>query len=283
MVWCIRNVQIIYDRFPFQIFNNYILLFVILSVRRIVVVWLERIVLLTNVLFIITFNFILTLVFFIYIFSYSSYRYMYTCNYRHTWIIILLVLPIIYPFQTRIRTWPWWLMWGKFISHSLWYIYDDLKQELVSILWGHVNSGITLLQSHSIRNYGHIPLQNKGVYTSSRKRNIKNLPIHLCIFKNRYNFTTNYLHMIYWKIYFSTVKIFLEYAKRLCVPGLWQYSTSMVLHIVLDEAPFSTLTPTLGSITVGVDGVFASAPPPLPPPDAYFNVCSCWWLFVYFI
>ena len=121
-IWHVMNFHITCDRFPFQIFNNSILLVVILFIRGIVFMWLKIIVLLINFLSITNVTSILNLFFFIHIYSWSSGRSMYTWNERHTRRLILLVLPILCPSLTRSRTWSWWFLKGKNISHSYWLI-----------------------------------------------------------------------------------------------------------------------------------------------------------------
>ena len=118
MIWYIRKLNIICDRFPLPILNNYILLIVILFIRGIVVVWLKIIVLLINILSIITATSILTLVFFTQIYYCSSGRSMYTQKERHTRNFLLLVLAILCPSPARSRTWRWRFLWEKCISHN---------------------------------------------------------------------------------------------------------------------------------------------------------------------
>ena len=55
--------------------------------------------------------------------SFSSVRFVDTCNESHTSSLILLVFMIYFPSLTRSRTWRWWFLWGKCISRSYWFVY----------------------------------------------------------------------------------------------------------------------------------------------------------------
>ena len=50
------------------------------------------------------------------------------------------------------------------------------------------------------------------------------------------------------KIYFSAIKLCLEYVKFFRVPGVWPCSAD----IVLSESPVATLIPPLGAVLLGV-------------------------------
>ena len=142
------------------------------------------------------------------------------------------------------------------------------------------------------------------MYNITRASNIDNFPMHLCIFKNVCNLYTNSFPVIYPKKDCSDIKIWLEYAKRFHVTGVWPPTSAIALAkspvstiitplgaifapssgylfilfinvpgvwpysaaIVLAEALITILLPPLGAVTLGVDGLFLLTPHN-PPPD----------------
>ena len=141
MIWYIRNLQIICDRFPFPIFNNYILLVDILFIRDIVVVWLKSNFLFINFWSIISVTSIVTLILFIHIYYLSSGRYTYNLNERQTRGFILLVLPIFCPSTTWSRTWRWWLLWGKIYPTVIAWLIYVCKKNLLAFVVGMLTLG----------------------------------------------------------------------------------------------------------------------------------------------